>query len=83
MEFVLILRELAGRWRIVAIGAAVALVVAVFSVYRLDGFGLKPRSLVHSSASTQVLVDSSPRSSATSSSRSNRSPRGPPSTRTS
>ncbi len=58
MEFVLILRELAGRWRIVAIGAAVALVVAVFSVYRLDGFGLKPRSLVHSSASTQVLVDS-------------------------
>jgi hypothetical protein len=58
MEFVLILRELAGRWRIVAIGAAVALVVAVFSVYRVDGFSLKPRALVHSSASTQVLVDS-------------------------
>jgi hypothetical protein len=59
MELVLILRELAARWRIVAIGAAVAVVVAVFSVYRVDGFGLKPRALVHSSASTQVLVDSS------------------------
>ena len=46
MEFVLVLRELAGRWRIVAIGVAVALVAAVFSVYRVDGFGLKPRSLV-------------------------------------
>ena len=58
MEFALILRELAARRRMVAIGVAVAAVVALFSVYRVDGFGLKPRALVHSSASTQVLVDS-------------------------
>ena len=60
MEFILILRELAGRWRIVAIGAAVAALVALLSVYRIDGFALKPRSLVHASASTKVLVDSDP-----------------------
>ena len=58
MESILILRELVGRWRILAIGVAVATVVAVLSVYRVDGSGLRPRALVHSSASTQVLVDS-------------------------
>jgi hypothetical protein len=60
MEFALVLRELARRRRMVAIGVLVAAIVAVLSVYRLEGLELKPRSLQHSSASTQVLVDSQP-----------------------
>src|SRR5262245_19132613 len=58
MEFSLILRELAQRRRVVAIGLVVAAFAAVLSVYRLEGLKLKPRSLQYSSASTQVLVDS-------------------------
>ncbi len=52
MEFALILRELLSRRRILALGVAVALVAAVFSVYRLDGLKLKARSLQYSSAAT-------------------------------
>jgi hypothetical protein len=57
MEFALILRELLSRRRILALGVAVALVAAILSVYRLDGLGLKARSLQHSSAATTVFVD--------------------------
>jgi hypothetical protein len=57
MEFALVLRELARRRRVLAIGVLVAAIAAVLSVYRLDGFALKPRALVYSSASTHVLVD--------------------------
>jgi hypothetical protein len=57
MEFALILRELLSRRRTLAIGVAVALVAAILSVYRLDGLGLKARSLQHSSAATTVFVD--------------------------
>ncbi len=57
MEFALVLRELARhRWAL-AVGVIVALVVATFSVYHLDGLKLKPRQLQHSSASTSVFVD--------------------------
>jgi hypothetical protein len=58
MEFALVLRELARRRRTVAIGVVVAALAAVLSVYRLDGLGLKPRSLQYASATTQVLIDS-------------------------
>jgi hypothetical protein len=57
MEFALILRELSKRRRALAVGVLVAALAAVFSVYRLDGLGLKSRSLQYSSATTQVLVD--------------------------
>ncbi len=57
MEFALILRELWARKRMLALGAAVAFVVALLSVYRLDGFALKRRTLQYSSASTILLVD--------------------------
>jgi hypothetical protein len=57
MEFALILRELLSRRRTLALGVAVALVAAILSVYRLDGLGLKARSLQHSSAATTVFVD--------------------------
>ena len=40
------------------LGALVAAVAAIFSVYRLEGLKLKSRSLQYSAASTQVLVDS-------------------------
>jgi hypothetical protein len=57
MEFALVLRELARhRWAL-AIGAFVALLAAIFSVYHLDGLKLKPRQLTHSSATTSVFVD--------------------------
>jgi hypothetical protein len=59
MELALILRELAERRRIVALGVVVAALAAILSVYRLDGLSLKPRALQHSSASTRALVDSS------------------------
>jgi hypothetical protein len=58
MEFALILRELTRRRWALAIGVLVAAAAATLSVYRIDGTSLKPRSLQHSSASTQVLVDS-------------------------
>jgi hypothetical protein len=58
MGFALVLRELLSRWRLLVIGILLAAVAATLSVYRLDGFKLKARSLQHSSASTQVLVDS-------------------------
>lgn len=57
MEFALILRELARRWPLLVVGVLVAAIAAVFSVYRLEGTKLKARSLQHSSATTQVLVD--------------------------
>lgn len=57
MEFALILRELMKRWPLLLLGVLVAAVAAVFSVYRLEGANLKARSLQHSSATTQVLVD--------------------------
>jgi hypothetical protein len=57
MEFALVLRELARRRRVLAIGVLVAAIAAVFSVYHLDGLSLKPRALQYSSASTHVFVD--------------------------
>ncbi len=57
MELALAFRELWRRRWIVALGILVAAVAAVLSVYRLDGFTLKARSLQHSGASTQILVD--------------------------
>lgn len=58
MEFALVLRELLKRRLALAIGVFVALIAAVLSVYRVDGLGLKPRSLRYSSATTTVFVDS-------------------------
>jgi hypothetical protein len=57
MELALVLRELISHRRALLVGAAVALLVAIFSVYRISGFGLQARGLQHSSASTQVFVD--------------------------
>jgi hypothetical protein len=57
MEFALIVRELVRRWPLLVVGVLVAAVAAVSSVYRLEGTKLKARSLQHSSATTQVLVD--------------------------
>jgi hypothetical protein len=57
MEFALILRELSRHRRMLAVGVLIAAIAATLSVYRLDGLGLKPRSLQYSSASTQVFVD--------------------------
>jgi hypothetical protein len=57
MQFALVLRYLLSRRRLLLLGAVVAAVVAILSVYRPDGFGLKPRSIVYSAASTQVLID--------------------------
>jgi hypothetical protein len=57
MEFAFVLRELWERRLVVAIGILVAAVLATLSVYRLEGFKLKARSLQYSSASTQILVD--------------------------
>lgn len=59
MEFALVLRELARQRLLLGIGVLVAVLAAVFSVYRLDGLSLKPRSLQYSSASTKVFVDTS------------------------
>jgi hypothetical protein len=60
MELALVLRELARRRWMVALGVAVAATAAVLSVYRLEGTKLEPRSLQHASAHTQVIVDSQP-----------------------
>jgi hypothetical protein len=57
MELALILREVWARRRVVAIGLLIGAVVATLSVYKLDGFKLKPRALQYSSASTQLFVD--------------------------
>ncbi|MFI5004105.1 MAG: hypothetical protein ACHQE6_03730 [Solirubrobacterales bacterium] len=57
MEFALVLRELARHRRALVVGVFVALAAATLSVYHLDGLGLKPRQLTHSSASTSVFVD--------------------------
>lgn len=57
MEFALVLRELSRRWPLLIAGILVAAIAATFSVYRLEGTKLKPRSLQYSGASTQVLVD--------------------------
>ena len=57
MEFALILRELWARKRMLALGTFLAFVAALLSVYRLDGFALKKRTLQYSSASTILLVD--------------------------
>jgi hypothetical protein len=57
MEFALILRELSRRRAALGVGVVVALIAAIFSVYRLTSTGLAPRSLQYSSASTQVFVD--------------------------
>jgi hypothetical protein len=57
MEFALIMRELTSRRLLLALGVLVATLAAVLSVYRLEGLKLKPRGLVHSSASTSVFVD--------------------------
>jgi hypothetical protein len=57
MEFALILRELSRHRRILAIGVLVAAVAAILSVYRVDGLGLKSRSLQYSSATTTIFVD--------------------------
>lgn len=57
MEFALVLRELLKRRLALAIGVLVALIAAVLSVYRVDGLGLKSRSLRYSSATTTVFVD--------------------------
>lgn len=57
MELALVLRELWARKLLLAVGVLVAALVAALSVYRLDGLGLESRSLQHSSATTQVLVD--------------------------
>ncbi len=57
MEFALILRELWARKLMLALGAVVAFLVALLSVYHVDGFALKRRTLQYSSASTILLVD--------------------------
>lgn len=57
MELALILRELMGRWRVLALGVVIALAAAILSVYRFHDGKLQARSLVYSSASTQVFVD--------------------------
>lgn len=58
MGLALALRELSRRRLLLAVGVLVAALAAVFSVYRVEGSKLKPRSLQYSSASTQVFVDS-------------------------
>jgi hypothetical protein len=57
MEFALILRELLRRRVLLGLGIAIAALAAIFSVYRVEGSKLVARSLQHSSASTEVLVD--------------------------
>jgi hypothetical protein len=58
MEFALVLRELSKRRILLLVGVLVAVTAAVFSVYRIEGSSLKPKTLQYSSANTQVLVDS-------------------------
>src|ERR1700722_11705053 len=58
MELARVLRELLKRPRLLALGALIAAVAAVLSVYSFNGGKLKASSLQHSAANTQVLVDS-------------------------
>ena len=58
MELARVLRELLKRPRLLALGALIATVAAVLSVYSFNGGKLKASSLQHSAANTQVLVDS-------------------------
>jgi len=58
MGFALVLRELLKRRLLLAAGVIIAAVAATLSIYSVHGFSLKPRGLQHSSASTQVIVDS-------------------------
>lgn len=58
MELALVIRELLGRKRLLAVGVIIALAAAVLSTHRLQGFMLKPKSLQYSAASTQVFIDS-------------------------
>jgi hypothetical protein len=64
MEFALILRELWRRPRWLALGAVVAVIAATLSVYHVSLVppSLKSRSLKYSTATTQVVVDSTPSS---------------------
>jgi hypothetical protein len=57
MEFARVLRELSEHRKLLLAGVGVALLAAVLSVYSISGGKLKARSLQHSSATTQVLVD--------------------------
>lgn len=58
MALALVIRELLSRRRLLALGVVIAAVAAVLSVYRIEGTSLKARGLQHSSATTQVLIDS-------------------------
>jgi hypothetical protein len=60
MELALVLRELWGRKRWLALGVVVSLMVAVLSVYQVGVFPPKlvKRDLQYSSASVQAFVDS-------------------------
>jgi hypothetical protein len=61
MELALVLKELLTHKRLMALGLCVAMLAAILSVYRVQGFllpKLVSRDLQHSAASTQVYVDS-------------------------
>jgi hypothetical protein len=60
MELARAVRKLLRHPGPLALGALVAVIASVFSVYHLDGGTLKARSLQYSAATTQVLVDSEP-----------------------
>jgi hypothetical protein len=58
MELARVLRELLKRPRLLALGALIAAVAGILSVYSFNGGKLKASSLQHSAANTQVLIDS-------------------------
>jgi hypothetical protein len=62
MEIAHALRRLGKHPLLLALGVLVAVAAAILSVYRIDDGSLKARSLQHSAATTQVLVDSEPSS---------------------
>ncbi len=62
MELARALRELGRRPWLLGLGALVAALAAVLSVYTFSGGKLQARSLQYSAATTQVLVDSEPSS---------------------
>lgn len=57
MGFALVVRELLSRKWLLLPGVLIAAIAAILSVYRVDASGLHSRGLQHSSATTQVLVD--------------------------
>jgi capsular polysaccharide biosynthesis protein len=57
MEFALVVRKLLRHRLLLVVGVLLAAIVAILSVYRIEGSKLKSRSLQYSSASTQILVD--------------------------